>query len=130
MIALILCWRSIHLAVINFQLLISAVSFNICKGLSVVHAVCGRLIKYLHFMSVLSWTNIHFKLIWFGGFKTPTWWVFVWWWDDETDFGKIEEACRKRTLSKTSGKGNFIWFELQNKQSPLSVHKLQWLPNP
>ena len=44
---------------------------------------------------------------------------------DETNFGKNEEAHMKRSSSKISGKGDFKRFELQNKQSPLSVHKLQ-----
>ena len=50
--------------------------------------------------------------------KTPTLWVFVRWLDDETDFDENEDVYRKRSSSKTSGKGNFIRFELQNKQSP------------
>ena len=72
--------------------------------------------------------NIDFKLIWFGEFKTPTWWVFVWWWDDETDFDESDkdEGHAKRNSSKIPGKGDFKLFKLQNKQSPLSVHKLQW----
>ena len=57
--------------------------------------------------------NIHFELIWFiGEFKTPTLWVFVWWWDNETDFDGNEKAYRKNCLSKTSGKGDFIQFKL------------------
>ena len=88
------------------------------------------LITYLHPLSIsISQINNHFELIWFGKFKTPTWWVFVHWWDDETDFKKKKKAYRKRSSSKTSGKGNFIRFELQNEQSPLSAHKLQWPPN-
>ena len=40
-----------------------------------------------------------------------------------------EGAYRKRSLSKVSGKSDFIKFELQNKQSPLSKYKSQWPQN-
>ena len=46
------------------------------------------------------------------------------------DFGKNENTYRKRSSSKTPGKGNFIRCKLQNKQSPQSVHKLQGPQNP
>ena len=121
MITVILCRRSIHLATINFQLLILAVRFNICKGLSVAHAVLSCSHICISPQSCPGF-NIHFKLIWFVGFKTLAWWVFVWWWDDETEFGEKEKAWREKSLSKTSGKGDFIWFELQNKRSSLSMH--------
>ena len=46
-IALILRWRSIHLAEINLQLLNLAIWFNIWKGLSVAHAVFRRIFNHI-----------------------------------------------------------------------------------
>ena len=43
----------------------------------------------------------------------------------DTGVGENEEAYRKRSSTKTSGKGNFIRFELKNEQNQLNVHKLQ-----
>ena len=131
-IALLLYWRSIHLTAINFQLLNLAIWFDIWKRLGVAHAVFGRFvshIQYLHFTSVLSWILYPLWIYLIRDQISPTWWVFVWWWENETDFGENEGAYRKRSLSKVSGKSNFIQFELQNKQSPLRVYKLQWPQN-
>ena len=63
--ALILCWHSIHLIVINFQLLNLAFWFDIWKGLNVAHAVFGRFVNHIsafHISSVLDLTS---TLNWF-----------------------------------------------------------------
>ena len=58
-------------------------------------------------------------MIRFGEFKTPTWWVFARWWDDETDFGENEEAYRKRSSSKTQKRGTS--YDLNYK-----INKAHW----
>ena len=96
MIALILCWHIIHLAVINFQLLILALWFDIWKRLSVVHAVFERFFNHisaihvslvLDLISPLNWFDLTHLKFQHGGY------LFL----DEMikDFGKNEEAYRK-----------------------------------
>ena len=70
-IALVLCWRSIHRAVINFQLLNLAVWFDIWKDLSVAHAVFGRFLNHISVFHVSLVLDLISTLNWFDS-------VWVW----------------------------------------------------
>ena len=107
-ITLILYWCNIRLAAINFQVLNLAIWFNIGIGLSVVHAAFGRFVNHIFAFHVSPVLDLIFALNWFELASSKLqhcWYLF----DDE---------MMRQILTKTRkyiGKGNFTWFELQNK---------------
>ena len=110
-IALILCWHSIHVAVINFNLIKFGNLILRLKDSSVAHAVFGRFLN-----DIPAFHVILFKYLFDNEMMTQ---ILV---KTRKPIGKEVHQRHRKT--------NFIWFELQNKQSPVSVHKLQWPPNP
>ena len=117
---------------LTFNLLNLAIWFGICKGLSVVHSFFGRFVNdvsafhispALDLISTFNWFDLVNLKLQHGRFL----------FDNEMMtqiFMETRKHIRKRSSSETSGTGDFRRFELQNKQRPLSVHKLQWPPNP
>ena len=98
------------------------------KDSSVAHAPFGRFVYHisafhvspvLDLISTLNWFDSASLKLQHGGYlfdnKMMTQ-ILV----------KTRKHIGKRSSLKTSGKGDFIRFKLQNKQSQLSVHKLRW----
>ena len=101
------------------------IGFDIWKGLCVAHAAFGRFVNHISAFHVSPVLDLISTLNWFdsASLKLQHGWYFF---NDEM-MRQILVKIHQRSSSKTSwAKGDFIRFELQNKQSPLSVHKLQW----
>ena len=75
MITLILCWRSVHLAAINFQLLNLGIWFDICKELccacclwKINHISAFHISPMLNLISTLNWLDSAGLKFWHGGY--------------------------------------------------------------